>query len=1072
MRLPFVLSLLLSTSCLIDTSISEADQEQLQLTCDDVDDCPGGFECKELAGQSRCIPSSVLAKKPLLLTEPGIAVDVDLVSPEPGFNTLGVSFGFNEPPAALTVTMDDRALECADDDAVENGFRCSLTVDDDVFEGRRTVRLDANDAAFNVVSDQETVEVDRTGPRIIDFDILEIAPAGDALVDVTSATAGSTVSLRIGFSEDLAATPPVIVLSPGGESCVLGEANEADELVCSFVLTATPGARSLTFAVTDVLANPSGDLVQPVDVEIDLVPPAAPDVDADDGIVYRRAPWGRDGNVTARFDVVAAATAFEAGTTLAVFADVDGAQLLGLGAAADTPIVLERQDRPIVFVAAVDAAGQLSPLRAVKQQEWTATLGAKRGTSTVENPHQVFAVPAFGAPLVGPDDEELADARPLAPGNPAVVGVDVVQSWRERPTVTAPPDRAHACLAFDSARGRAVLFGGDNPNAEAPLGDTWTFGDDGWRREAPVAFPPPRARAGCAYDPLRDRVVLAGGEDGDGPSSQVWEWDGRNWALAEVTLAAPAVDVSAAFDLARAGVVVVAGSASALIDVARTDIVGGPPERAGGGDLVASADGLVFHGGDAGAVADTWLLDDAGWRQLTVTAPPLSPRQLLFTDVDGAVTLLTDADDVDLRFVLRSLDWVAATALDGDDREDAAAATLDDDVLVFGGAPTLGRRADLTVLIAGERTLPAGAPPTSLVDPFTAPDVGEFRQAAFDAGDVDDPAGLLLSTGTELFRLTEAGFEDLGDMPRGVLVDGSTTGAGGGRAILIIDDGAVLAFDLDATSTREFATGIVSGVGFGSVNGAHAARRGDAILLVLGDGTAFELRGTTWVSVAAFPLTLAAGTTTVALGGLGDTAVLFPDDEGDTWTFDGSVWTEHVFAAGDAPADRFNASMVTDLDDGTLFLFGGGPNFSDAWTWDGATWSEIDVVGPGGRFSVALGFDQARHRTVAVGGVLSDDEIWEWSSAASDTPALRFAVSVGAAGLDDSATLENVVVDVGDGVDLLLWTAGSWQPASASIGALPVLLSGDAPTMHVAVPLNDGASVDDFQTTLSFRSVE
>ena len=1055
MRRPFIpLCLSLSFSlagCLANTAISVDDQTQVQLVCDVDDDCPEAFACKALAGQGRCIPSSVLAKDPLLI-EDELTLEADVVSPQAPHDKIVVTFSFNEPPATFAVTMDDGVFDCAPDDAAADSFRCFLTVGDAVLEGRRVVRLFAHDAAFNVVERTVSVDVDRSGPRVVDFDVERIEAPGVALVAVTSATVGSSLRLRIGFDEDLDEDAPAIVLVPGGEPCEVLDDDEDDEITCAVVLNDTPGPRSLSFSAVDRLDNRSDDLHVPIDVEIDLVPPAAPDVDLEGGIVYRRAPWGRDADPTARFDVVATAAAFEAGTTLVVFADVDGAQPLGIGGVDPAaPINLDRIDRAVVYVAAVDGAGQRSAVRAVSQQQWTATLGGKVGTRRFENPHQVFSVPDFTAALLGPLDAEIADARPLSPGNVDSAFVAVTERWREREVLPAPPDRSEACLAFDSARGRALLFGGGGAGT---FGDTWTFGDDGWRQEAPVAAPPPRRRAGCAYDPLRDRVVLVGGEELAGASDQIWEWDGRTWALAQAKLPAPALEVTAAFDLSRAGVVVVAGDASFVIDDDLTALTGSPAGVVGG-DLVAGADGLVFHGGSTG-VAQTWLLDDTGWAQLApTTVPPLSTSQLLYRDVDGAITLLTDDGAADLRFVFSGGQWGSATAIAAGGRVNAASTTLDDAVLVFGGNPGV---VDRTTLIAGERLSPGTPPPTS------SPSVGQLRQAAFDPGDVDDPASLLVSDGDSIFALTGAGMANLRDAPDfGLLVDGTDVE----RARLIANNGLVFGFDLDPLTPREFASELIAtDAAIGSIAGGRAVRRGDDVLLVRADGAAFELRDDVWTTVAALPVLPVNG---FALAGLGSQAVLFPDAEGDTWTFDGVDWTEHVFAAGAAPPNRTSTAMVTDLDAGTAFLFGGAPNFSDAWEWDGAAWSEVDVVGPDARFSVALGFDRQRHRTLAIGGVLSDDEIWEWDSAAASTPALRFAVSVGAAQLGDTAILTDVAVDVDD-ASFLLWTAGAWVPAGAPLSQL---LSGDEPTLHIAVPMDGrSGSVDSFQTTMTFRSRE
>jgi hypothetical protein len=99
-----------------------------------------------------------------------------------------------------------------------------------------------------------------------------------------------------------------------------------------------------------------------------------------------------------------------------------------------------------------------------------------------------------------------------------------------------------------------------------------------------------------------------------------------------------------------------------------------------------------------------------------------------------------------------------------------------------------------------------------------------------------------------------------------------------------------------------------------------------------------------------------------AMGSLGGNAVLFGGEQDantfldDTWTFDGTKWTE---SAVSGPSVRFHHAMAPL--GGVLVLFGGGgpagapvPWLSDTWTWDGATWTQLQVDGPVGRLVYTL----------------------------------------------------------------------------------------------------------------------
>ena len=55
-------------------------------------------------------------------------------------------------------------------------------------------------------------------------------------------------------------------------------------------------------------------------------------------------------------------------------------------------------------------------------------------------------------------------------------------NWTQESTQTSPPSRAYHSMAYDSAHGLAVLFGGENflggPNSMSQqyFADTWTWG--------------------------------------------------------------------------------------------------------------------------------------------------------------------------------------------------------------------------------------------------------------------------------------------------------------------------------------------------------------------------------------------------------------------------------------------------------------------------------------------------------------------------------------------------------------------------------------------------------------------
>jgi len=95
----------------------------------------------------------------------------------------------------------------------------------------------------------------------------------------------------------------------------------------------------------------------------------------------------------------------------------------------------------------------------------------------------------------------------------------------------APSWRYNFALAYDSARQRVVLFGGfEHGGIGCGLGDTWEYDGQRWTRITTPHAPPGRCGHAMTYDPLRQRVVLFGGDVGGGNYyGDTWEYDGSDW---------------------------------------------------------------------------------------------------------------------------------------------------------------------------------------------------------------------------------------------------------------------------------------------------------------------------------------------------------------------------------------------------------------------------------------------------------------------------------------------------------------------------------------------------------------
>lgn len=132
--------------------------------------------------------------------------------------------------------------------------------------------------------------------------------------------------------------------------------------------------------------------------------------------------------------------------------------------------------------------------------------------------------------------------------------------WVQVATSGPAPRKMHT-MAYDSQRGRTVLFGGDgNPVIGSPYrGDTWEWDGIIWSQVASTG-PSARALHAMAYDSRRGRTVLFGGEaSGGSHPTDTWEWDGTSWTSMATTGHAGGWGPVMAFDKRRGKTVLFGG---------------------------------------------------------------------------------------------------------------------------------------------------------------------------------------------------------------------------------------------------------------------------------------------------------------------------------------------------------------------------------------------------------------------------------------------------------------------------------------------------------------------------------
>ena len=546
-------------------------------------------------------------------------------------------------------------------------------------------------------------------------------------------------------------------------------------------------------------------------------------------------------------------------------------------------------------------------------------------------------------------------------------------SWTERHPATSPPGRFGHAMTYDAARHEVVLFGGcsDPMMTECDLTDTWAWDGTTWTPRAPQLSPPPRAGHAMTFDARRGVVVLFGGERHLMTLADTWEWDGAEWHALTPAMAPPARWAHAiAFDGTRT--VVVGGCAQppriAAVPCAsptedqwewdgatwteRTPFAR-PQARASHTMAFDAARGrLVLFGGAGGLTPttrdDTWEWDGTTWRARgRVVVPGQRFAHAMAYDSARRVMVLFGGSEVPTQADTWQWDGAAwqqlAPAVSPFQRSGHAMAfdAARQQIVLFGGSLSGATVGDTWVWDGfdwSERT------------PATVPPARTQATIAYDAA-------------------------------RGVTVmfGGCQFDVGGGACFSPLSD----TWEWDGTDWTQRAPATVPPARAGHAM-AYDAIRGKVVMfggassapVALSD--TWEWDGTDWTprtpsaspparSGAAMAFDAARGTTTMFGGCTQLSSTACATLASDTWTWDGSSWTERV--TGTRPTPRMEGALAFDPTRQTIVLVDGLGGVDDTWEFDGATWTlRASPSAPPARFETALAYDSRRGVAVLFGG--------------------------------------------------------------------------------------------------------
>ncbi|MEQ8274245.1 MAG: hypothetical protein RMA76_05320 [Deltaproteobacteria bacterium] len=525
-------------------------------------------------------------------------------------------------------------------------------------DGRRNVfaRL-VDDAGYSSTATSTPLVVDTKSPGVLPGSgtVQFVEPA--ELLTPTSASTGITVRLTFVFDEPVTSTPTV-TLADSGLTFDLVRIELGAYVFERVVTSLDPeGVQRPLVQARDRAGNEAPAPAPDLEYLVDHVPPAAPAVDAEETIVYRRSPYREATEGGPSFTVVGAAGAIEGGARVVVYdraeAFVDGVEVANRAGAADAAadgsfvVQLAPVDLPEVYVLVLDRAGNPHGAEATRVRDivWTLPAGVSGGTPPPVDVFTVDRLPTT-ARFDGAGVVDVDDLAPLARADGAGIESRYDLRWTEwLPATTAmPEDIRFAATAEDPERGRLVVFGGRTAN-DLVRTTTWEWDGQRWRSFSPTGAEPVcddgsvdgsdpfgamtyhgalgLTLAVCRHlDPLQAPPLPMGGVD----VMEAFGWDGARWRSVPIeggTEPVGRTGAAVAYDRARGRTVMFGGNTSSLL----------------------------LPGAGAAALGDTWELEaiptervgvqaSLRWTEHAAAGPPARDRHaMVYAPSLGGVVL-------------------------------------------------------------------------------------------------------------------------------------------------------------------------------------------------------------------------------------------------------------------------------------------------------------------------------------------------------------------------------------------------------------------------------------------------
>jgi hypothetical protein len=495
-------------------------------------------------------------------------------------------------------------------------------------------------------------------------------------------------------------------------------------------------------------------------------------------------------------------------------------------------------------------------------------------------------------------------------------------------------------FAYDSTREEVVLFGG---YSRTPTDDTWTWDGSRWNQRTSAAKPSPRWGGAIADDPANHVVVLFGGRGmTDGYNGDTWLWNGTEWSqVFSAHSPSPRDGAAATYDPINHVVLLFGGSnGNALSDTwvwdgkdwtAKSPTKSPPPRRYGRLAFDSARGNAVLYGGFDG-MDDTWTWDGTSWTERHPGNTPPGyreatpfPAQMAYDAARKVIVFVVavhhaseTAKDTAETWTWNGSTWTAPATPTPLRYNYGLAYDQKRSVIVLAGGWAQHEDGTTTWGWNGASWTGLAGPMIGLSPPTrsTAPSSNPWPRSANFAYDSTRGEVMLFGGGT-----TGLGSSDTWTWNGRSWVERSSSSRPSARF------GSAISDDPDHHVV----------VLFGGKGGGKT----------LGDTWLWD--GSNWKQVFPAHSPSPRAGAAITYDPVHHVVLLFGGEGlNDTWTWDGNDWTQKRTATSSvatgpratAPAGRTFARLAFDVARGNAVLYGGFYRLTDTWTWDGSTWTQ------------------------------------------------------------------------------------------------------------------------------------